>query len=180
LSLVPRVKTEELIDEMANNVEHQLNIAFGELYENIRSLLCDLSTETLQDEKKAEKEQERLRKRAEKFQKESQKLHDAVQKFEKQLGRSLDIRKTPYKDQQSDLDARLAAIRTVDEVTAQRFLNMIQSNPTPVETSDEEGGFDGLGSLFGAPKKHGTDKSKPEKKSSNKGIGFDGLGSLFG
>lgn len=181
LTLVPRVKTEELIDEMANNVEHQLNIAFGELYENIRSLLCDLSTETLQDEKKAEKEQERLRKRAEKFQQESQKLHDAVQRFEKQLGRSLDIRKTPYKDQQSDLDARLAAIRTVDEVTAQRFLNMIQSNPTPVETpDDEEGGFDGLGSLFGAPKKDKTTESKPKKTSSKKGIGFDGLGSLFG
>tara|TARA_B100001115_G_scaffold166093_1_gene144108 strand:- start:406 stop:957 length:552 start_codon:yes stop_codon:yes gene_type:complete len=148
LRLVPRVKTEDLLDEMTNNVEHQLNIAFGELHENIRELLRDLKAEALDADKNskgAEKQQERLRKRAEQFRNESQKLHDMVGKFQEQLGRDLNVRTTPYKDQQSDIDARLAAIRTVDEVTADRFMSMLGTT----KEEPKAGGFEGLGSLFG-------------------------------
>ncbi len=148
LRLVPRVKTEDLLDEMTNNVEHQLNIAFGELHENIRELLRDLKAEALDADKNskgAEKQQERLRKRAEQFRNESQKLHDMVGKFQEQLGRDLNVRTTPYKDQQSDIDARLAAIRTVDEVTADRFMSMLGT--TKEEPKKKE--FLGIGDLFG-------------------------------
>ena len=148
LRLVPRVKTEDLLDEMTNNVEHQLNIAFGELHENIRELLRDLKAEALDADKNskgAEKQQERLRKRAEQFRNESQKLHDMVGKFQEQLGRDLNVRTTPYKDQQSDIDARLAAIRTVDEVTADRFMSMLGT--TKEEPKNKE--FLGIGDLFG-------------------------------
>jgi hypothetical protein len=149
LRLVPRVKTEDLLDEMTNNVEHQLNIAFGEMHENIRELLRDLKTEALapteKSSKSAEKQQERLRKRADQFRDESQNLHQMVEKFQEQLGRELNVRTTPYKDQQDELDSRLAAIRTVDEVTADRFMSMLGTT----KEEPKAGGFDGLTSLFG-------------------------------
>ena len=148
LRLVPRVKTEDLLEEMTNNVEQQLNVAFGEMHENIRELLRDLKAEALDTEKNAkgaEKQQERLRKRADQFRNESQKLHQMVEQFQEQLGRDLNVRTTPYKDQQDELDSRLAAIRTVDEVTADRFMTMLGMT----KEEPKAGGFDGLGSLFG-------------------------------
>lgn len=148
LRLVPRVKTEDLLDEMTNNVEHQLNVAFGEMHENIRELLRELKAEALDTEKNAksaEKQQERLRKRAEQFRNESQKLHQMVEQFQEQLGRELNVRTKPYKDQQDELDSRLAAIRTVDEVTADRFMTMLGMTKEEPKAK----GFDGLGSLFG-------------------------------
>jgi hypothetical protein len=68
-----------------------------------------------------------------------------VEKFQEQLGRELNVRTTPYKDQQDELDSRLAAIRTVDEVTADRFMSMLGTT----KEEPKAGGFDGLGSLFG-------------------------------
>ena len=84
-----------------------------------------------------------MRKRAEQFREESQNLHQMVEKFQEQLGRELNVRTTPYKDQQDELDSRLAAIRTVDEVTADRFMSMLGTTKT------EPDEWKGLGSLFG-------------------------------
>ena len=46
--------------------------------------------------------------------------------WEENLGRELAIRNTPYKDQMDDMDARLAAIKSVDEETADRFMALVK------------------------------------------------------
>ena len=68
-----------------------------------------------------------------------------VEQFQEQLGRDLNVRTTRTRTNKDELDSRLAAIRTVDEVTADRFMTMLGMT----KEEPKAGGFDGLGSLFG-------------------------------
>ena len=52
LRLTPLVKTETLLEEIAQNVEHSLNQQFGELYEAIRQVLTELNENALNPEKR--------------------------------------------------------------------------------------------------------------------------------
>jgi hypothetical protein len=128
--LTPLVKTEEVLNLMADNLEHGFNMKFGELYEQIRTLLNDLKTNNLTvggkvKQKDVDERQKQLKAQAERFQKTSKKLFDGVKEFEGMLDRKLTIRTTPYKDQMSDMDARLAVIKSVDEETADRFMKLV-------------------------------------------------------
>ena len=142
---MPLVKTDTLLDEIAANVEHNINQAFGELYESIRELLNDLNEDALEaGEKGSETRKEQLKKRAESFQSNSQKLYGEVAEWEESLDRKLAVRTTPYKDQMDDMDARLAAIRSIDQQTADRLMTCVKK-----EGEKNEEPFEGLGSLFG-------------------------------
>jgi|TARA_B110000902_G_C14260293_1_gene569538 hypothetical protein len=144
LRLTPLVKTETLLDEIADNVEHSVNQSFGELYESIRTVLNGLNEQSLESgEDGSEKRREQMLAHAMKFQKNSEKLFQEVKDWEKQLGRTLTVRTTPYKDQAEDIDARLAAIKPVDQQTAEAMMNLVK------KTGDTDKGFDGLGALFG-------------------------------
>jgi len=144
LRLTPLVKTDTLLDELAQNVEHSINQQFGELYETIRGLLQELNESALETgEKGSATRKEQLKARAEAFQANAEKLNEQVKQWEENLGRELAIRNTPYKDQMDDMDARLAAIKSVDEETADRFMALVKKEV------EEPVGFEGLGSLFG-------------------------------
>ena len=144
LRLTPLVKTETLLEEIAQNVEHSLNQQFGELYEAIRQVLTELNENALESgEKGSAKRKEQLIARANAFQKKAESLNDAVKEWEEQLDRDLTVRVTPYKDQMDEMDARLAAIKPVDQETAEVFLKLVKKEV------DKPKGFDGLGSLFG-------------------------------
>jgi len=144
LRLTPLVKTETLLEEIAQNVEHNLNQQFGELYEAIREVLRELNESALESgDKGSERRKEHLKARANAFQKRAESLNDTVKEWEEELGRDLTVRVTPYKDQMDEMDARLAAIKPVDQETAEIFLNLVKKEV------DKPKGFDGLGSLFG-------------------------------
>lgn len=144
LRLTPLVKTETLLEEIAQNVEHSLNQQFGELYEAIREVLRELNEDALETgEKGSSKRKEQLIARANAFQKKAESLNSAVKEWEDELGRDLTVRVTPYKDQMDEMDARLAAIKPVDQETAEVFLKLVKKEV------DKPKGFDGLGSLFG-------------------------------
>ena len=145
LRLTPLVKTETLLEEIAQNVEHSLNQQFGELYEAIRQVLTELNENALESgEKGSAKRKEQLIARANAFQKKAESLNDAVKEWEEQLDRDLTVRVTPYKDQMDEMDARLAAIKPVDQETAEVFLKLVKK-----EVDKPKKGFEALGSLFG-------------------------------
>ena len=60
------------------------------------------------------------------------------------LGRELAIEEYSLQDQMDDMDARLAAIKSVDEETADRFMALVKK-----EVDEPKKGFEALGSLFG-------------------------------
>ncbi len=138
LRLNPVVKTETILDELAQNLEHGFNQEFGELYEKMKNYIVGLNEADLDSGTK----KDQLTKTVSAMQEKKEQLLENVKKMEDELGRKLAVRTTPYKDQDEDIDPRLAAIRTVDQESADRIMSFVKG-------TEDNDGFEGIGSLFG-------------------------------
>ena len=146
LRLQPIVETETILDELAQNLEHGFNQQYGELYEKLRNFVISVNeTELETGAKGRDKRKEQIKKQLTAMQDAKESLNAKLKEMEENLGRTLSVRTTAYKDQAEDIDPRLAAIKTVDQDTVDRIMKVMN-----IKTDKEDkGGFEGLPPLFG-------------------------------